>query len=192
MASFGPLFGAHCAPCSPFIAPNQTYTDVYCAKSNKIHPDTTATPRDTSHCPGELVECLPKLSRDVATAIVFQDHMCHVGRRKAVTVISRIWHGWTTPSNADAYEALLRSEIFPWIENRHLSGFHGIQLLRQELDESVEFITIMWFDSIENVREFAGDDPEVAVVLPPAQALLNHFDARSQHYHVVVDVRQPE
>jgi hypothetical protein len=50
----------------------------------------------------------------------------------------------------------------------------------------------MWFDSMESVREFAGDDPEVAVVLPPAQALLDHFDVRSQHYQVVVDVRQPE
>ena len=107
-------------------------------------------------------------------------------------MISRIWHGWPTPANADAYEALLRSEIFPWIENRHLSGFHGIQLLRRELDDSVEFITIMWFDSMESVREFAGDDLEVAVVLPPALALLDHFDARSQHYHVVVDVIQPE
>ena len=107
-------------------------------------------------------------------------------------MISRVWHGWTTPSNADAYEALLRSEIFPWIENRHLSGFHGIQLLRRELNDGAEFITIMWFDSMESVREFAGDDLEVAVVLPPAQALLDHFDARSQHYQVVVDARQPE
>jgi hypothetical protein len=50
----------------------------------------------------------------------------------------------------------------------------------------------MWFDSMDNVREFAGDDLEAAVVLPPAQALLDHFDVRSQHYQVVVDVRQPE
>ena len=105
-------------------------------------------------------------------------------------MICRIWHGWTTPENADAYEALLRSEIFPWIESRHLTGFHGIQLLRRELEDSVEFITIMWFDSMQSVRDFAGDDPEVAVVLPEAEALLDHFDARSQHYEVSVDSRQ--
>jgi len=105
-------------------------------------------------------------------------------------VISRIWHGWTTPANADAYEALLRSEIFPWIEGRQLSGFRGIQLLRRQLEATVEFVTIMWFDSFESVREFAGDDPEAAVVLPPAQALLDHFDSRSQHYEVSIDVRQ--
>ena len=105
-------------------------------------------------------------------------------------MISRIWHGWTTPANADAYEALLRSEIFPWIEGRHLSGFLGIQLLRREVGDIVEFITVMWFDSMESVREFAGDDPEVAVVLPPAQALLAHYDARSQHYEVRIDARE--
>ncbi len=102
-------------------------------------------------------------------------------------MISRIWHGWTTPENADAYEALLRSEIFPWIQSRHLTGFRGIQLLRRELGDSVEFVTIMWFDSMESVREFAGDDPEASVVLPEAQALLARFDARSQHYDVRLD-----
>jgi hypothetical protein len=105
-------------------------------------------------------------------------------------VISRIWHGWTTLANADAYEALLRSEIFPWIANRQIKGFHGIQLLRRQLEDSVEFVTIMWFASMQSVREFAGEDFEVAVVLPEAQALLDHFDARSQHYEVTVDARQ--
>jgi antibiotic biosynthesis monooxygenase (ABM) superfamily enzyme len=105
-------------------------------------------------------------------------------------MISRIWHGWTTSANADAYEALLRSEIFPWIQGRRLSEFHGIQLLRRELGDDVEFVTIMWFDSMESVREFAGDDPEAAMVLPEAQALLARFDARSQHYEVKVDALQ--
>src|SRR5262249_24444901 len=68
-------------------------------------------------------------------------------REREDAMICRIWHGWTTSRDADAYEALLRSEIFPWIENRHLAGFHGIQLLRRPLEESVEFVTIMWFDS---------------------------------------------
>jgi hypothetical protein len=104
-------------------------------------------------------------------------------------VISRIWHGWTTHANADAYEALLRSEIFPWIEGRHITGFHGIQLLRRQLEDSVEFVTVMWFESMQGVREFAGDDPEGAVVLPEAEAFLDHYDARSSHYEVTVDLR---
>ena len=99
-------------------------------------------------------------------------------------MISRIWHGWTTPANADAYEALLKSEIFIGIQNRHIAGYRGIHLLRRDVGDEVEFITIMWFDSIEAVRDFAGEDYELAVVPPKARALLTRFDARSQHYEV--------
>src|SRR5512136_840290 len=94
------------------------------------------------------------------------------------TVI-RIWHGWTRPENAEAYEALLRSEIFVGIANREIPGYHGIQLLRRELGDEVEVITIMSFDSLDAVRAFAGDDYEVAVVPPKARLLLARFDARS-------------
>jgi heme-degrading monooxygenase HmoA len=99
-------------------------------------------------------------------------------------MICRIWHGWTTPGNADAYELLLRSEIFPGIAERGISGYRGIELLRAEADDSVEFVTLMWFDSIDAVRAFAGADYEKAVVPPKAHALLKRFDARSTHYEV--------
>jgi len=99
-------------------------------------------------------------------------------------MISRIWHGWTTHSNADKYEALLKEEIFAGIENRHIRGFKGIQLLRREVGAEVEFITIMTFDSLEAVREFAGEDYEVAGVPEKAREVLSHFDQRSQHYEI--------
>lgn len=99
-------------------------------------------------------------------------------------MICRIWHGWTAPENADAYERLLRSEIFRGIAARGIRSYHGIELLRRAADDSVEFVTMMWFDSIEAVREFAGADYEVAVVPPEARALLQRFDARSAHYEV--------
>jgi heme-degrading monooxygenase HmoA len=102
-------------------------------------------------------------------------------------MICRIWHGWTTQANADAYERLLRSEIFHGIADRRIPGYHGIELLRRNRDATVEFVTLMWFDSIEAVQAFAGADYEVAVVPPAARALLQRFDARSAHY----DVRQP-
>lgn len=104
-------------------------------------------------------------------------------------MISRIWHGWTTPVKADAYEALLKSEIFLGIKNRQISGYRGIHLFRRNLGDEVEFITIMWFDSIEAVRAFAGEDYEVAVVPPKARELLSRFDARSQHYEVRVETK---
>jgi heme-degrading monooxygenase HmoA len=99
-------------------------------------------------------------------------------------MISRIWHGWTTPENADKYEALLKEEIFVGIQNRHISGFKSIQLLRRNVGEEVEFVTIMLFESLDAVRAFAGEDYEVAVVPDKARAVLVHFDARSQHYEV--------
>jgi heme-degrading monooxygenase HmoA len=99
-------------------------------------------------------------------------------------MISRIWHGWTTPENADTYEALLKEEIFPGIHDRGMSGYRSIQLFRRDLGDEVEFVTVMWFDDLDAVREFAGEDYEVAVVPPKARQVLACFDERSQHYEV--------
>jgi hypothetical protein len=103
-------------------------------------------------------------------------------------MISRIWHGWTSPANASAYESLLKSEIFQGIQDRQIAGYTGIHLLRRDVGDEVEFVTIMWFDSIDAVRTFAGEDYEVAVVPPKARELLARFDARSHHYQVKVEM----
>jgi heme-degrading monooxygenase HmoA len=100
-------------------------------------------------------------------------------------MISRLWHGWTIRDNADAYEDLLRNKIFTNIAERSIEGFHGIHLLRRDVDDGVEFVTIMWFDSLDAVRAFAGEEYEVAVVPPEARQLLSRFDGRSAHYQVV-------
>ena len=99
-------------------------------------------------------------------------------------MISRIWHGWTTPENAERYESLLKTEIFPGILSRKIAGFQRIDLLRRTNEREVEFITVMWFDSWEAVKEFAGDHMDHAVVPPKARAVLACFDDRSQHYEV--------
>ena len=99
-------------------------------------------------------------------------------------MISRIWHGWTTPENAEPYEALLKEEIFTGIQDRRIPGYRGIQLLRRTAGDEVEFVTIMRFDDLDAVRRFAGADYEVAVLPPKARAILSHFDERSQHYEV--------
>ena len=99
-------------------------------------------------------------------------------------MISRIWHGWTSPINADKYEELLTEEIFRGIQRRRIRGFRNIQLLRRDVVGEIEFVTIMLFDSLDAVREFAGKDYEAAVVPEKARALLSHFDERSQHYTI--------
>ena len=99
-------------------------------------------------------------------------------------MISRVWHGWTTPANADRYEELIRSTIFPGIVGRRIAGFEGIELHRRPAGSEVEFVTIMWFAAMEAVKAFAGEDWEVAVVPPAARAVLSRFDDRAQHYEV--------
>jgi heme-degrading monooxygenase HmoA len=101
------------------------------------------------------------------------------------SMISRIWHGWTNQENADAYENLLHTEIFSNIAARSIQGYHGIHLLRREVEDGVEFATIMWFDSLDAVRTFAGEDYEAAVVPAAARLLLSRFDDRSAHYQVL-------
>ncbi len=104
-------------------------------------------------------------------------------------MIARIWHGWTTPDNADVYEALLEEEIFVGIRNRRIRGFRDVQLLGRDLGQEVEFITVMRFDSRAAVREFAGEDHEAAVVPPRARAVLARFDPRSQHHEIRAERR---
>lgn len=105
-------------------------------------------------------------------------------------MISRIWHGWTTIENANSYEQLLKHEIFVHIANRHINGFRSIQLLKRLSGKETEFITIMQFDTIASVKEFAGEDHELAVVPDKARQLLNRFDERSQHYEVIEERKQ--
>ena len=101
-------------------------------------------------------------------------------------MITRIWRGWTTRENADAYQELLLTEIIPGIAARGIAGYRGISLGRRALDAEVEFVTIMWFDSIDAVRAFAGERFDVAVVPAKARALLARYDPHSAHYETVV------
>jgi antibiotic biosynthesis monooxygenase (ABM) superfamily enzyme len=99
-------------------------------------------------------------------------------------MIARIWHGWTTPDKADIYENLLKTEIFPGIAAKNVPGYRSIQLFRRALGGEAEFITIMWFDSWDSVKLFAGEDYEKAYVPPKARDVLLRFDERSQHYEI--------
>ena len=102
-------------------------------------------------------------------------------------MITRIWHGWTTPENADTYQELLETEILPDIAAKEIPGYRGAHLLRQALDQEVEFITLLWFDTLDSVRAFMGEDYEVAHVPDAARRVLSRFDARSRHYDVLLD-----
>jgi heme-degrading monooxygenase HmoA len=90
-----------------------------------------------------------------------------------------------------ATDSRLRGEVIPGIEARHIPGFRSIDLVRRERADDVEFMTLMWFDSLDNVRSFMGDDYELAHVPAAAQAVLKDFDPRSAHYEVLDRRDQP-
>ena len=100
-------------------------------------------------------------------------------------MICRLWRGWTTPQNAAAYESIVRGEVIPGIEALKIPGFRHIDLMRRELGDEVEFQTLMWFDDLDSIRAFIGEDYAVSHVPPAAQAVLARFDRRAAHYEVL-------
>jgi antibiotic biosynthesis monooxygenase (ABM) superfamily enzyme len=101
-------------------------------------------------------------------------------------MIARIWHGWTKPQDAKAYEDMLRNEIFPGIAQRKIKGYRGAELFIDEGSTETEFVTLLRFDSMEAVKEFAGAKEGKPVIYPKAEALLTRMDERSRHYRVVI------
>jgi antibiotic biosynthesis monooxygenase (ABM) superfamily enzyme len=104
-------------------------------------------------------------------------------------MIKRIWHGYTTPENADAYQDLLDTVVFPGIEAKAIPGYRSIELLRRSTGVEVEFTTVMTFDSIDDVIAFQGSDYEAAYVPEAARRILKRWDARSTHHEVVQERR---
>jgi len=100
-------------------------------------------------------------------------------------MICRLWRGWTTPGNADAYEAIVRGEVIPGIESRQIAGFRHIDLMKRDVGDEVEFQTCMWFDSLDAIKAFMGDDYAASHVPDAARAVLTRFDERAAHYEVI-------
>ncbi|HET7708243.1 MAG TPA: hypothetical protein VFK50_01765 [Sphingomicrobium sp.] len=100
-------------------------------------------------------------------------------------MICRLWRGWTTPDNAAAYERIVRDEVIPGIEARRIPGFLHVDLMRRDLGGEIEFQTLMWFDSIDSVKAFMGEDFSVSHVPAEARAVLNSFDDRAAHFEVL-------
>jgi antibiotic biosynthesis monooxygenase (ABM) superfamily enzyme len=100
-------------------------------------------------------------------------------------MIARIWHGWTKRTDAKTYEEMLRGEIFPSIAARKISGYHGAELFIREEGDEMEFVTLLRFDSMEAVKEFAGADEGKPVIYPKAEALITRME-RARHYDVAI------
>lgn len=104
--------------------------------------------------------------------------------------IKRIWHGWTTPENADSYQSVVRTIVEPGIAAMGISGYGGLELLRkvqsqgEDGNEEVEFVTIMIFDCLETIIEFQGENYTKAHVPEAAQKFLKRWDSHAEHFEV--------
>jgi heme-degrading monooxygenase HmoA len=101
-------------------------------------------------------------------------------------MIARMWRGETTRENADAYYRHLTGNVMPSLNK--IGGHRGAYVLRREMDRNVEFMVITLWASMDAIREFAGNTPDVAVVEPAARALLADFDGFVRHYSVIKDL----
>ena len=99
-------------------------------------------------------------------------------------MIARLWKGWTTLENADAYERLLREKVLPDLQ--HIDGYRGGYVMRQDGSDEVEFAVLNLFDSLDAVRAFAGPDYTIAVFEPEARLLLSKVEPIARHYEVKV------
>ena len=97
-------------------------------------------------------------------------------------MIARVWHGTTSRENADAYESMLKPELLPGLSR--VPGFVTSYLLRRDIGDDVEFITIILFDSLDSLRQFAGPNYEESIVPEDRKPLLKHHDKLAQHYEV--------
>jgi len=97
-------------------------------------------------------------------------------------MVARVWHGYTTRANADAYEAMLKPELLPGLSSA--KGFRGSYLFRRTAEAEVEFITIILWDSLDDIRAIAGADYERAVIPDERRSLLTRWDEKAAHYDV--------
>lgn len=100
-------------------------------------------------------------------------------------MIARMWRGWTRGLDAEVYERHYRSDILPIL--RQVPGFCGARLLRREVGEETEFVSLTFFDDLDAVRAFAGADYEAAVVAGEARRVLVRFDAQVRHYDLAFE-----
>lgn len=99
--------------------------------------------------------------------------------------IKRVWHGWTSMENADKYQKILKEEVLPGIEAKNIQGYLGIEVLRIDLEDEVEFVTIMTYESLQNVMGLQGEDYKKCYVPDVAQKVLKRWDLEATHYDLI-------
>src|SRR6266481_1262675 len=97
-------------------------------------------------------------------------------------MISRNWRGIARTEEAENYVAHLKSETFPQLAE--IPGFVAASILRRATDNGVEFLIVTTWESLEAIKQFAGESAHLAVVPPAVQAMMTSYDKEVIHYEV--------
>ena len=98
-------------------------------------------------------------------------------------LIARLWHGAVPAAKGDAYAAYLRQTGVP--ECRATPGNRGVEVLRQTSGGETHFLFISFWDSLDAIRHFAGDDVERARYYPEDRKYLLELEPNVTHYEVL-------
>ena len=80
---------------------------------------------------------------------------------------------------------MLRDEIFPSIAARNIKGYRGAELFISEDENEIEFVTLLRFDSMGAVKEFAGADETKPVIFPGVEKILTRMEP-ARHYRIAI------
>jgi len=98
-------------------------------------------------------------------------------------MIARIWHGITPASKADEYvEFLQKSGVRDY---QATEGNRGVHLLRRIEGDQSHFLILTFWDSVESIQRFAGEDYEKARYYPGDEEYLLEFEETVTHYESV-------
>jgi heme-degrading monooxygenase HmoA len=97
-------------------------------------------------------------------------------------MILRHWKGIARVEEADNYIRYLETETFPQIST--IQGFIEAKILKRIVEQGVEFLIISTWETIESIKQFAGDVAHTAVVPPNVQVMMVEFDSFATHYEI--------
>ncbi len=98
-------------------------------------------------------------------------------------MIMRTWRGAVRAVDAERY--LEHQAATGIAEYRSTRGNRGALVLSRRVGELCEVTTVSFWDSLDAIRGFAGEDPEVAKFYPGDDDLLVEKDLRARHHDVV-------
>jgi len=98
--------------------------------------------------------------------------------------VIRTWKGWTTLENAPIYEDMLINEVFPAVKKKGVDGLEKVSISTMEKEDEMEFFLVLQFDSLDAVKEFAGEDYKNAYIPENAKKVLLRYDETAEHFEL--------